>query len=73
MAEASDYRQSTKHFKIRSDFTSNMDDEPRSGYGKVMESDSLLLCDYVSVRKVRTSKRKIKATKSDKKLKVLFK
>ncbi|XP_065911906.1 uncharacterized protein [Dysidea avara] len=69
MAETSDYRQSTKDFEIRSDSTSNMDDEPRSGHGKVMEPDSLLLCDYVSVRKVRTSKRKVKTTKSDNKLK----
>ena len=66
MAEASDYKQV---INAKSDFAANMDGD--SSHEKAMESDSLLLCDYVRLRKVRTTKQKAKATKEDKKLKVL--
>jgi len=66
MAQASDYKQV---INTKSHFAANMDGE--SSHEKVMESDSLLLCDYIRLRKVRTSKQKAKATKADKKLKVL--
>jgi len=38
----------------------------------IMEAKSLLLCDYLRLRKVGASKQKVKSTNVDKKLKVLF-
>jgi len=74
MAEATDYRQIINDFKIKSTSVANMDGE--SSQEKMVEPDSLLLCDYVRLRKVRTgvrtSKQKAKITKTDKKLKVLL-
>ena len=69
MAEAYDYRQlQIINEKFETISVAAMDGE--SSYEKVKESDSLLLCDYVKIRKVRKTKQKTKMTKADKKLKV---
>ena len=71
MAEAYDYRQIiNEKSEIKSISVAAMDGE--SSHEKAKESDSLLLCDYVKIRKVRKMKQKEKMTKADKKLKVQF-